>query len=346
MTAQQVDSGTGSLTEFALEARERAKEYDRHAMAVEQGLYFGCLVRQEGPWRSGSTYVVSVTPDFRILVHAKDMSLSGRRLSDPIAFHVLHTLGVPASDLVNLLNPDTFQETYLRILDMLEQEEPEAAFDATAPIPGVSPGVPGAYGHVAVYNSPLFQSSILMFSGFDIDSSHLVEEEVGPFIPTVTARDVVDRETLKAFVTAAGNYVVAQMEQGYLGAASKARADMRNPNGHWRHGSVYLYVWDLDGKLIIFHGGFPDIYELMPLRPVARDAVTGEFILPQLIAAVESGPEGGFVEYYFDDPNDDADSVEIPKVGYVRAFSANVPRGGTTVPVNYVVGSGFYESTP
>ena len=123
---------------------------------------------------------------------------------------------------------------------------------------------------------------------------------------------------------------------------------MRDPNGPWRHdsgrhGSIYLYLWDLDGEIILFHGGFPNRYELMPLRPVARDAITGEFILPRLIAAVESGPEGGFVEYHFDDPNDDTDSVDIPKVGYVRAFSATLPIGLT---LNYVVGSGFYKSAP
>ena len=43
---------------------------------------------------------------------------------------------------------------------------------------------------------------------------------------------------------------------------------MRDPNGPWRHGSVYLYVWNLTSGTILFHAGFPDTYELQPLVPV------------------------------------------------------------------------------
>ena len=107
----------------------------------------------------------------------------------------------------------------------------------------------------------------------------------------------------------------------------------------------YLYVWNLTSQVILFHAGFPDTYELQPLVPVARDAVTGEFILPRLIEAARSGPEGGFVEYHFDDPTDDTDSVDIPKVGYVRTFSDQVQRAdGSTRQISFVVGSGFYGS--
>ena len=120
---------------------------------------------------------------------------------------------------------------------------------------------------------------------------------------------------------------------------------MRDPNGPWRHGSVYLYIWNLNSQLILFHAGFPNTYELRPLVPVARDAVTGEFILPQLIELAKSGPEGGFLEYHFDDPTDDTDSVDIPKVGYVRTFSEQIQRAdGSTRQVSFVVGSGFYGS--
>ena len=214
VTAQQVETGTASLREFALAAREAAKAYEQQAMTVEQGYYFGCLVRQEGPWRSGSTYVAIVTPDLplrtasradmRISVHAKDMSFAGRLLHPAIFRNVMGALGVAETDLNALPDPEAGR----RILRTLAQE-PEAAFDATAPIPGVSPGFAGASGHVAVYNSPLFGGyPFVLFTGFDIDSSHLVEEDI-VYLPTVTAKDVVDRETLKAFVTEAGNHVVS-----------------------------------------------------------------------------------------------------------------------------------------
>ena len=50
------------------------------------------------------------------------------------------------------------------------------------------------------------------------------------------------------------------------------------------------------------------------------------------------------MEYHFDDPTDDTDSADIPKVGYAREFSEPNPKrpDGRTIPVNFIVGSGFY----
>ena len=91
----------------------------------------------------------------------------------------------------------------------------------------------------------------------------------------------------------------------------------------WRHSTPQT-----ERSVILFHGAFPDRYELRPLVPIARDVVTGELILPQIIAAAKSNPEGGFVEYYFDDPDDDTDRADIPKTGYARVFSGEVRRPG------------------
>ncbi len=122
---------------------------------------------------------------------------------------------------------------------------------------------------------------------------------------------------------------------------------MRDPNGPWRHGSVYLYVLDLTSNIILFHGAFPDLYELRPLIATVRDVVTGELVLPQVIEAAKSSPDGGFVEYYFDDPTDDTDSADIPKVGYARQFTGQREReDGTVLPINFIVGSGFYGRAP
>ena len=97
----------------------------------------------------------------------------------------------------------------------------------------------------------------------------------------------------------------------------------------------------------MFHGAFPDRYEYRPLVPIARDAVTGKLVLPQVIEAAESSPEGGFLEYHFDDPTDPNDSADTPKVGYARQFTTTVPRmDGTAFTLNFVVGSGFYLNSP
>ena len=122
---------------------------------------------------------------------------------------------------------------------------------------------------------------------------------------------------------------------------------MRDPNGPWRHGSVYLYVWNLTSNLVLFHGAFPDRFELQRAG-TARDAVTGELIADQVVRAANSGPEGGFVEYYFDDPTDASRQRRHPQAGLCSQVRRPTSPGGRwiTRQVSFVVGSGFYLSCP
>ena len=324
VTAQQVEDGSASLMDFALAVRD---QFSQGTASVEEAFYIGCLVRQEGgPYRSGSTYLVQLTPN-RIFVHAKDMALTGRMLNPLIYGAILQALGInPAEVAAN----------------------PTAAlglFTAAAAGNGGAfsiPNVPGASGYATVYISTNFPVPIVTIAGFDLDESHLAEENFDHANPPITARDVVDRETLKAFVTQAGEFFLEHQTSGDLEDSSKARIALRDPNGPWRHGSVYLYVLDLVSNIILFHAAFPNRFELKPLIATVQDTVTGEFILPQVIEAAKSNPEGGFVEYYFDDPNDDTDRADLPKVGYARQFTGELSFGGRPVPINFIVGSGFY----
>ena len=347
VTAQQVENGTGSLMDFALIARERSREHAQPGTSAGQGAYIACLVRQEdGPWRSGSTYLVSLTLDGRVFLHAKDMALSGGRLNPLIYAEILSSLGVSPADLANMASPDPdTRNGAVRAVIATLSREPDAPFDATAPIPGVRLGIPGASGYASVYVSSELGSPIVLLAGFDLDASHLASEAIDYGDPAITARDVVDRETLKAFVTQAGEYFLELQKTGDPAAASKARIALRDPNGPWRHGSVYLYVLDTVSNVISFHAAFPDRFEYKPLVPTVRDAVTGEFVLPQVIAAARSGPEGGFLEYFWDDPSDDSDSADVPKVGYAREFTGQLTLpGGGVLPISFIVGSGFYGS--
>ena len=332
VTALQVENGTGSLMDFALSSRDRLREQAVEGTTAGQSQYVGCLIRQdESPWRSGSTYLVTLSYDGRVFVHGKDMSLSGGKLKPSIYGGILRVLGISPADLAD---PATGRAAFA-----VAEAGNGGSFDI--------PGVPGASGYASAYTSLSFRTPAVLLAGFDLNATHLAAEQIDYGDPAVTAADVVDRATLKAFVTEAGNFFMELVKTGDPAAVSKARIAMRARNGPWRHGSVYLYVWNLTSRTILFHAGFPDTYELQPLVPVARDAMTGEFILPQLIEAAKSGPEGGFVEYHFDDPTDDTDSVDIPKVGYVRTFSDQIRRAdGSTREVSFVVGSGFYGSAP
>ncbi|MCY3682107.1 MAG: hypothetical protein OXH16_11965 [Gemmatimonadetes bacterium] len=345
VTAQQVEDGSATLKDFALAARDQFKQ---GSPTPEEALYYGCLVRQEGShWRSGSTYIVSLLADGRIFVHSKDMALSGRLLNPLIYGSILSALGVPLTVLTNLASPDpaAAAQAGATLFNTLLQE-PDAAFDATTPIPGLSPGIPGASGYAAVYLSGDFNLPIIMLVGFDLNETHVVEEEINYGDPTITAVEVVDRETLKAFVTQAGEFILELQKTGDIAASSKLRIALRDENGPWRHGSVYLYVLDFTSNIILFHGAFPDRYELRPLVATVKDVVTGQLVLPQVIEAAKSSPEGGFVEYYFDDPTDDTDSADIPKVGYAREYKGEFDTGQRVLQLDFIVGSGFYGSAP
>ena len=219
---------------------------------------------------------------------------------------------------------------------------------------GMRPGIPGASGYAAVYNSRELGSPIVLLAGFDLDKSHLASEIIEHVTPATRAEDVVDRETLKAFVTEAGNYFLEVQRAGDPTAASNLKIALRDPHGPWRHGSVYLYVLNLTDPdadppqgTILFHGAFPDRFENRPLVPTVKDVRTGQFILPQVIAAARRSSEGGFIQYYFDDPADDTDSADIPKTGYAREFTGQVQGpGGRPVVVDFIVGSGFYGTAP
>ena len=346
VTAQQVEGG-GKLVQFALAATERFRDVSE-AMDLERFLHYSCLLRQEGsPWRSGSTYVAALSLDGRVYFHAKDMSLSGRRLNPVIFEQILVSLGVSPTDLANRASPDpaVARQAFAAVSATLLQE-PDGPFDATATSPGAS-------GHAGSYVSTAFGGMRIPFvalAGFDLNESHLfplAAEQIDYGDPATTAEDVVDRATLKAFVEEAGKFIVSHRQSTDPDAGAKAFIALRDPTGPWRHGSVYLYVLDRTTDTIVFHGAEPDRFEFRPLVPNVRDAVTGEYVLPQVIAAATDSPDGGFVDYYWDDPTDDSDRADIPKTGYAREFTAQVPApDGTLVPFDIIVGSGFYGSAP
>ena len=319
VTAQQVENGSATLQQFIESARADFKEAVEASRA--EGLHFGCLIRQEGePWRSGSTFLVQLAPNGRVFLHAKNMALSGRLLNPRILAAILTSLGIPQADLTN---PTVVSSRLL--------QEPSAPFNA---------GIAGVSGHASAYRSAA-GTPIILLAGFDLNARHLAPEPIDYGDPTIRAQDVVDRETLRIFVA---NAIEQFKEFGRTGARdglSKAKVAFRDPNGPWRHGSVYLYVLDLSSNLILFHGAFPDRFELRPLIPTVRDAITGEFVQEQVIEAAGSSPEGGFVQYHFDDPADATDSADIPKVGYAREFEVTRRTG---LVERYIIGSGFYPS--
>ena len=108
----------------------------------------------------------------------------------------------------------------------------------------------------------------------------------------VTASDVVDRASLKAYVLEAREYLDSfETLSGYPDALESFRA-----GGAWKQGSVYLYVGTPDG-VVVFHAVDPDLegrdlYDL--------EDSNGVKIMQELLSAAAEG--GGYVEYLWDDP--------------------------------------------
>ena len=328
VTAQQVEAGSATLMEFSLAVREQYGQTITGPEDLANRHYLGCLLRQEGGlYRFGLTYIVQLFGD-RIFFHSTTQALAGRRLDPLIYNEILHALGV---DPAVLGDPAAVA----------------AAFAAAAAGTGGYfnvPGAPGASGYATTYHSPGLREAGVLLAGFDLKPAHLAQEDFDHVAPSVAAKDVVDRATLKAFVTEAGEYYLKLRGTGDLAAAARTNAVLRDPHGPWRHGSVYLAVLDPDSRLIILHGGFPDRFELRP-SGIATDAATGERVVDQLIRAAYSSPEGGFWQYYFDNPADDADSVDVPKVGYARVVTTDLSLpNGIVITKDYIVNSGFYLS--
>ena len=351
VTAQEVEDGSATLEAFALAATERFKSGGSDVLTPQQLAYSGCRLRQEnGPLYSGSTYIVTLTPEGRVYLHAKNMSLSAGKVNSAIYLGILSGLGIPRETLDGLRSPDpaTRRSAQSMLVGELGREPGRhGPFDLSAPDPGVRPGFPGASGYAAAYTSVNTDQPHVLLAGFDLDASHLVEEDIDYGDPAITASEVVDRYTLKRFVGQALRFIAGTVRSAPTTAESRvafqqARLALRDPDGPWRHGPVYVTMQDPETDLIVFHGAFPDRFELRR-GGISRDVATGELIYQQLLDAADSSPEGGFWLYHFDNPADDTDSTEVPKVGYAREFTRRTTTSdGTEIRTRLVIASGFY----
>ena len=210
VTAEDVTDRGASLMDFALAVKERSVEHSQQATAVEEGLYIACAIRQDnGIWRSGDTYIVTLTLDGRVFIHAKDMSLAGRQLNPLIYGAILPALGITP-------DPATLPAALGNVYATGAFPNPDGGQFA---LPAAD-----ASGYATSYYSPELQSPIVLIAGFDLNESHLVpieDEDIDYGEPATTAAEVVDRATLKAFVTAAGEYFIELMKTGDPTAAAK-----------------------------------------------------------------------------------------------------------------------------
>ena len=310
ITASEVaaNSTPENLKTFALAARDYGEGLDQAALA-----YAICHFKQEGgDWKSGSIYITSLTflAGGRVEIHAGNMAFGGRKVREDVFMAIAAAAG---------WDPTT--QTFTKRDGGALPED----------LGGYAVGIHVRFGQL--------QFPFIMTAGLDVQETHLVHEVFDPAdAPEVTASEVVDRETLKAFVNGAIEHFGNLLATGGIGALTKSRAVFRDEMGPWRKDSVYLFTLDATGY-VWFHGAFPHQFEFVVARGRYIDAVTGKPIFPQIIEAAQSDPEGAFVEYHFDDPADDSDSAEIPKTAFVRQHTY------PGFPLPFIFGSGFYTRT-
>ncbi len=309
VTAAQVEDGSADLRDFALAARDYMESVTGAEIA-----HNACVIREDGgPWKSGSTYLVTLSADGRVFFHSARAALGGRPLRPAVWAAIADATG--AADLrttQNFGNPNG----------------------------GALPARIG--GGYAIGFRRAGGNPLILLAGLDIGEAHLAMETVDPGQPAVRADQVVDRTTLKAFVDGATEHLIDLYRSEGRAAFTKVKSVFRDPNGPWRHGPIYLFIMEPTGYTI-FHGAFPDEFEFRTPTDTLRDEVTGQLILPQIIQAASSSPDGGYVRYFFDNPDDDTDSATIPKVTYARlhVFQGRRP-DGSTFPAPLIFGAGIY----
>ena len=309
ITAEQVEAGSADLSDFALAAK-------RYMESVERGpelAHNACVVRQDGPWKSGDTYLVTINTEGRVFFHSKSAVLGGRPLKRPVWAAIAAATGAAALRTTGAFgNPNG----------------------------GALPAQIG--GGYAIGFQREGGSPLILVAGLDIGEAHLDTETIDPGDPTVRADEVVDRDTLKTFVKEATDYVLSTFRSEGRAAFTQVKSVLRDPNGPWRHGPVYLFIMEPTGYTI-FHGAFPDRFEFRRPTDTLRDEVTGRLILPQIIRTATSSEDGGFVQYYFDNPDDPNDDFNTLKVTYARqhVFSSTLA-DGTTFEYPLIFGAGIY----
>ncbi len=311
VTAAEAAADGESLRAFALAGRDYF-----NSLTTPQGFaYSGCLIRNEGPWKSGSTYIAALTANGRVILNGKDMSTGGRPLRQDIHGGILSALGID-------------------IRGDIPAQLGQVSANGAYPNPDGGP-VSGVGGYAVGYGGSF---AYILLAGVGLQEAHFAPETADPGDPEVSADEVVDRATLKRFVNGAIDYLRELSEMNPTGALGIARSVLRNPP--WRSGPTYLFIME-DSGYTLLHAGFPDRFEFQTPTQTLRDEVTGQLILPQIIkAAKEGGDEGAFVQYYFDNPDDPNDDFNTLKTTYARQVTFNMP--GFPQPLSYIYGAGIY----
>ena len=264
------------------------------------------VLRIEGDWKSGSTFLIIFFTNGDVFMHGNDRDAESKNL-----------LGVE-------------DERGTRVV--------EALFAAAAQGGGFveyhDDGPKTAYA--VEYTSGITGRPFVLVGGYSQDVSHVPVRVADLPKPPVTASEVVDRETLIAFVEAAAEtFRNALMSEGFSELAGVRNA-FRVEGGDWKSGSIYLYIVS-GGGVTLFHG-FEKFREGQPTDMTRTDSKGVRFAEELIGGARREGRK--FLRYHYDNPAVEGDEeTGSPKLGYAVSFP--LPNSEQRA----VIGSGIYIDT-
>ena len=288
-----------SLKAFVLDA----KRYLENLTDYNDVIATRTTLRQQPRWASGDTYLLFLMFDGSVSLHAGDRSFQGRQILD-----VRDDRGVAV------------------VKEMMKVGEAGGGFveyvDGT-PKTAYSIRTKTGVGNIEFY----------LVGGYskDLSATPLASGDISP--PPVTAAEVVDKETLVAFVEAAADAYRSIYETDKHGGLMALRNAFRKKGGPWRAGNVYLWLVGSKGYTI-FHGF--ETWREGKLTDMERVDSNG-LPFPKLLigGALREGRK--FLRYYYDDPEVEGDEdTGSPKFGYAVSFHAR------NSDQKVVVGSGIY----
>ena len=301
VTAAQV-TDPESLKAFVL----GAKAHIEAITDMNEGARLREELRTEGDWKSGSMFLVIFLKSGEPFIHGNDRTAESK----------------------NLLNVEDERGTRV-VKELL----------AIAPRGGgfveYQDGGPKT-AYAVEYTSGITARKFVLVGGYSQDVSHVPIQIADLPKPGVAASQVVDRETLIAFVEeAAKAYREAVMSEGYSGL-TRVRSAFRVEGGDWKSGSIYLWVVSAGG-VTLFHGSEP-WREGKPTDMVRTDS-KGIKIAEELIGGARRDGRK-FLRYHYDNPAIEGDEeTGSPKLGYAVSFPVpNTDQRG-------VIGSGIYLAT-
>ncbi len=304
---------TTKLRAFTL----RAKEYFESITDFDELQKLQPVLREEGgEWNSENMYLITLQETGVVFFHGKDSSLDGfylREVEDDMGTKV-----GPAILKAAAMEGGGFFEYYWDDPEDEEDQVPKTCY-------------------AIKYWSELAQLNFIVVAGFYMDLAQTLSNDDLPSVPSVTAADVVDRETLKAFVDTTIAWLLKTYENDGLDL-KKIEPHFRREGGPWKRGSTYIFVITTTGY-VVFHGADP--YRQGTSDWDIED-INGVKIVQELIKVSQEG--GGYVVNRFDDPDFEGDE-EIGSIKVSYAKSLTVP--GEIYPGQvFVVGAGFYRPEP